>query len=111
MITIMKTKYIKSLLLGLAMIFTLPVLAQNNVVQGTVVDETGEPVIGATIRVEGTKTATITDIDGNYKVEAPAGANIIISYIGDKDIQKNGGNEAFAAAYNDLHDVAVAGYG
>lgn len=111
MITIMKTKYIKSLLLGLAMIFTLPVLAQNNVVQGTVVDETGEPVIGATIRVEGTKTATITDIDGNYKVEAPAGANIIISYIGYKDTKTKGGKVALAAAYNDLNEVVVVGYG
>ena len=50
-------KYIISLCLGLLM--ALPTLAQNKVVQGTVVDELGEPVIGATVRVEGTKTATV----------------------------------------------------
>ena len=107
----MKNKYIKSLLLGLAMICSLPILAQNKVVQGTVVDETGEPVIGATVRVEGTKTATITDIDGNYKVDAPADAKIIISFIGYKDTTTKGGRVQLAAAYNDLNEVVVVGYG
>ena len=49
-------------------------LAQNKTVTGTVVDELGEPVIGATVTVEGTKIATVTDLDGNYKIAAPAGA-------------------------------------
>ena len=49
-------------------------LAQNQTVSGTVVDELGEPVIGATVTVEGTKVATVTDLDGNYKIAAPAGA-------------------------------------
>lgn len=53
------------------MLCALPMMAQNKVVTGTVIDELGEPVIGATVRVEGTKTATVTDFDGNYKIEFP----------------------------------------
>ena len=62
--------------------FSASALAQNQTVTGTVVDELGEPVIGATVTVEGTKIATVTDLDGNYKISAPAGAKVTISYIG-----------------------------
>lgn len=107
----MNNKYIKNLFLGLAMTCALPALAQNKVVQGTVVDENGEPVIGATVRVEGTKIATVTDFDGNYKVDAPADANIVISYIGYKDTNTKGGRVALDTDYNDLDEVVVVGYG
>lgn len=107
----MNNKYIKTLFLGLAMTCVLPALAQNKVVQGTVVDENGEPVIGATVRVEGTKIATVTDFDGNYKVDAPADANIVISYIGYKDTNTKGGRVALDTDYNDLDEVVVVGYG
>ncbi|MBO5314213.1 MAG: TonB-dependent receptor [Prevotella sp.] len=107
----MNNKYIKTLFLGLAMTCALPTLAQNKVVQGTVVDENGEPVIGATVRVEGTKIATVTDFDGNYKVDAPADANIVISYIGYKDTNTKGGRVALDTDYNDLDEVVVVGYG
>lgn len=107
----MNNKYIKTLFLGLAMTCALPALAQNKVVQGTVVDENGEPVIGATVRVEGTKIATVTDFDGNYKVDAPADANIVISYIGYKDTNTKGGRVALDTDYNDLDEVVVVGYG
>ena len=65
----MKLYKIKSFFLGLALLFAIPALSQNKVVTGTIVDELGEPVIGATVRVVGTSTATITDFDGNYKLE------------------------------------------
>ena len=75
-------RYIKTLCLGLMLLFSASAMAQNKVVTGTVIDELGEPVIGATVRVEGTSIATVTDMDGNYKLEAPQNGKIVISYIG-----------------------------
>ena len=48
----------------LCLLTALPMSAQNRMVQGTVIDNTGEPVIGANIRVSGTTRGTIDDIDG-----------------------------------------------
>lgn len=58
----MKRKYIKTLAFGMALTCAVPAMAQNKVVQGTVLDDLGEPVIGATVKVAGTKTAVITDM-------------------------------------------------
>ena len=58
-------------------------VAQNTKVTGHVVDETGEPVIGASIVVKGTTIGTVTDFDGNFELEVPAdGKHLEISYIG-----------------------------
>ena len=51
-------------------------------VTGTVFDSMNEPVIGATVRVKGEQTATVTDIDGNFTLNAHAGATLVISYLG-----------------------------
>lgn len=51
-------------------------------VKGVVVDETGEPVIGATILIKGTSQGTITDFDGNFALTAPANARLVVSYVG-----------------------------
>lgn len=51
-------------------------------IKGTVVDPTGEPIIGANVIVRGTKTGSITDLDGNFTIEAPKGAVIETTYIG-----------------------------
>ncbi|MDD3724472.1 MAG: TonB-dependent receptor [Bacteroidales bacterium] len=56
-------------------------LAQTQV-RGTVVDENGDPAIGATIQVKGTMQGTITDADGNFTITAPAGSTLVISYVG-----------------------------
>ena len=53
-------------------------------VTGQVVDETGEPVIGATVTVKGTKTVAVTDFDGNFAINAPSGATLVITYLGYK---------------------------
>ena len=54
------------------------------VCKGVLVSETGEPIIGATITVPGTKIVATTDIDGNFSFTAPAGKKIHINYIGYK---------------------------
>ncbi|MDD4727291.1 MAG: TonB-dependent receptor [Dysgonamonadaceae bacterium] len=51
-------------------------------VRGVVVDNTGEPVIGATILIKGTSQGTITDFDGNFALTVPANARLVISYVG-----------------------------
>ena len=57
--------------------------AQDSTVTGKVVDENGEPVIGASIIVKGTTVGTVTDYDGNFMLEVPAdGKHLVISYIG-----------------------------
>ncbi|MBQ4023013.1 MAG: TonB-dependent receptor [Prevotella sp.] len=102
-------RYIISLCLGLLM--ALPALAQNKTQQGTVVDENGEPVIGATVKVEGTKDATVTDLDGNYKLDVPKNGKVIISYIGYKDMVTTGGRVQLEEDNSTLEEVVVVGYG
>ncbi|HAT62291.1 MAG TPA: TonB-dependent receptor [Prevotella sp.] len=72
-------------LLILALLLTGMANAQTQKVQGTVLDSSGEPVIGATIKVDGTKIGVITDIDGNFILDqVPAGAKVTVSYVGMK---------------------------
>ena len=51
-------------------------------VQGTVVDEAGEPIIGATVVVKGTSQGTVTDVDGSFTLTAPADGTLVVSYVG-----------------------------
>ena len=65
---------------------TYKVVAQaQKKVKGQVIDATGEPLIGVNISVIGGTEGTITDIDGNYAINVPAGAKLKFSYIGYKD--------------------------
>lgn len=54
----------------------------NHKVTGRVVDSAGEPLIGATIMVEGTKVGAVTDIDGNFTINTTSKAKLVISYVG-----------------------------
>ena len=56
-------------------------LAQNKIT-GTVFEDTGEPCIGATVMVQGTKHGTKTDLDGKFSIDVPAGKKLVISYVG-----------------------------
>lgn len=107
----MKRNIFKTLFLVLAMMCSLPALAQNKTVTGTVIDETGEPVIGATVRVEGTQIAAVTDLDGNYTIEVPKDGKLVVSYIGYKDMTTAGGRIQLQTDSNDLEEVVVVGYG
>jgi len=88
--------------------------AQN--VTGQLLDETGAPVIGATIMVEGTSTGTVSDIDGNFSVNANPGDVLIIKYLGYADqsitVDNSGTISLSLAPDNELLDeVVVIGYG
>ena len=61
------------------------VTQQTIKVTGQIVDQSGEPLIGATVRVKGAQTGAVTDFDGNFSIDAPANATLIVSYVGYKD--------------------------
>lgn len=56
--------------------------AQNRVVTGTVTDNNGSPIPGATVRVKGSRTGTAADVNGNFNISVPAGATLIVSGVG-----------------------------
>lgn len=84
-------------------------------VTGTVVDtHTGEPVIGANVLVKGTTNGTSTDFDGNFTMEAPAGATLVVSYIGylPMEAKATGGKMTIKIKEDtqNLDEVVVVGY-
>lgn len=88
-------------------------MAQTQV-RGTVVDDLGEPVIGATIQVEGTTQGTITDIDGNFQLSAPTGGTLIVSYVGYVTQRVPVASNIQVVLVSDLElldEVVVVGYG
>ena len=110
----MKKTHLISWCLGL-LLTLLPSLAfaQGQTVRGTVLDENGEPVIGATITIVGQKTGgVITDLDGNYELQVPNDAKIAISYIGYlTQTVKPGGVVRLVVDDKSLEEVVVVGYG
>ena len=100
-----------SLLLGLFL--SASAFAQIEV-KGHVKDATGEPIIGATVRVDGTQTATISDFDGNFALTANQGANISVSYVGFVTATVKAAPNLVITLKEDqtvLQDVVVIGYG
>ncbi|MBQ7426202.1 MAG: TonB-dependent receptor [Prevotella sp.] len=83
-------------------------------VKGHVKDATGEPIIGATVRVDGTQTATVTDFDGNFVLKANQGADITITYIGYQPQKVKAAPTVEVTLQDDaavLNEVVVIGYG
>ena len=109
----MKRRFIIILCIGLMAFFAIPVLAQNQTFKGTVVDEKGEPIIGASVMVEGQKgVGTITDLDGNYTIQADKKAKVTISYIGYvSQTVKPGDTVTLKEDSQSLEEVVVVGYG
>ena len=99
------------LLLGLFL--SVGAFAQIDV-KGHVKDATGEPIIGATVRVVGTQTATITDFDGNFVLKANQGADITISYVGYQNTTVKAAPNLEVTLKDDtqvLENIVVIGYG
>ncbi len=87
---------------------------QKQAIKGTVKDTNGEAVIGATIKVKGSTVGAVTDIDGNFTIEAPIGAELEISSIGyTKQIVKAKSNLAVTLKDDSqtLDELVVVGYG
>ena len=83
-------------------------------VKGHVKDATGEAIIGATVRVLGTQTATLTDFDGNFTVQANQGADLQVTYMGYQAATVKAAPSVVVTLQEDatvLNDVVVIGYG
>lgn len=99
----------------LMMLVSSVAFAQNNTVSGNVTDNSGEPIIGATIKVKGgaATQGTITDIDGNFSLMVAPGSTLIISYLGceTKEV-KASDNMKVVLQDNakELSEVVVTGY-
>lgn len=108
---------IKSLLFISALVMSSAAAqAQGIMVKGKVVDQHNEPVIGATVGVDKGKAKTVTDIDGNFTLQVPANAQIVVNYIGMKPATQSveGRRElnfVLQDDVNQLQDVVVVGYG
>lgn len=92
---------------------SLSAAAQSVVVKGHVQDNTGEPVVFATVSVPGTKTVTQTDANGNFKLTVPSGKEIRVTYIGYKTaVVKADGTVMITLEDNStLNEAVVIGYG
>ena len=92
-------------------------LAQQRAVTGTVTDNKGESLVGATILVKGTTTATSANADGSFQLSLPEGATtLVVSFVGSKSQEVVVGDQTtlritLAAAEQSLDDVVVIGYG
>ena len=101
--------------LFLLCLFPLGAMAQS-IVKGTVNDEAGEPVIGATVKVVGAQSGAITDFNGNFSVEAGSNATLEVSYVGyvTEKVKVGGRNNITVVLREDaqmLNDIVVVGYG
>ena len=94
----------------------IPIGMNAQTVKGTVNDVAGEPIIGATVKVQGGNDATITDLDGNFTIKAASNATLTITYVGyvSQQVQVGGRNNITITLKEDnttLNDVVVIGYG
>ncbi len=86
-------------------------------VSGQVVDHEGQPLIGATIKVKGTNTGVATDFDGNFQMNVPANATLVVSYVGYQDREvavRSRASLGLITLESDnqlLDQVVVVGYG
>ncbi len=107
----------KTMLLLLVLCVGASASAQNMTVSGTVTDNTGEPLIGATVQVQGTQNATATDIDGNFTLNKVSPTAVLnVSFIGYQtaNVQVNGQPIVNVTLQEDseiLDEVVVVGYG
>jgi TonB-linked SusC/RagA family outer membrane protein len=105
----MKKAFLVVLMLSSSLIF-----AQNNI-SGIVSDQSGNPIPGATVVVEGTTIGVVTDFDGNYQINASAGNQLTFSSLGFSSQTITVGNQTsinvvLATAVDILDEVVVSGY-
>ena len=103
----------KRLMMFLAclLLSVLATFAQNKIT-GTVFEDNGEPCIGATVMIQGTKQGTKTDLDGNFTIVVPAGKKLVISYVGmiTQTVKaQNGMKVTMESDSHTLGDVVVTG--
>jgi TonB-linked SusC/RagA family outer membrane protein len=104
---------LRALTLASGLLLTVSSFAQTNAIKGHVKDASGEPVMGATITVNG-KAVGITDMDGNFSVDAAPGANLTFTYLGMTPKTIKATSNMMITLVDDqksLNEVVVIGYG
>ncbi len=94
--------------------FCCAIYAQSQTVRGTIIDQLGEPIAGATIIEKGTENGVISDIDGNYTLRVKQGAELTISYVGYVTQEVKAHNVTNVTLVEDqelIEEVVVVGYG
>ena len=85
----MKRSLIQFLFLAVLSLCSTYALAQNVTVRGQLVDaETGEPLVGAAVMVEGTTQGSVTNVDGYFEQRVAPNATLLFKYVGYKDLKK-----------------------
>lgn len=105
--------HLRALTLAGGLFLTVSSFAQTNAIKGHVKDASGEPVMGATITVNG-KAVGITDMDGNFSVDAAPGTNLTFTYLGMTPQTVKASKEMSITLQDDsksLNEVVVIGYG
>ena len=108
-----KSLFCRLLILLAAVFFALDVSAQITV-NGHVKDDAGMEIIGASIMEKGTSNGTVTDFDGNFKLQCKDGATLVITYIGFTPLEvkaKDGLDITLKEDVAQLNEVVVVGYG
>ena len=101
---------------SVGVLLSLSLFAQNIKVHGVIKDESGEPIIGATVIQKGTTNATVTDLDGNFIFMVPSTGTLSISYLGytTKNVPVQGRQVLdieLSQSSKQLNEVVVIGYG
>jgi TonB-linked SusC/RagA family outer membrane protein len=112
-----KSKSLQKPILALFLLCSFPLgaLAQS-LISGTVKDVAGEPIIGASVVVQGSKMGVVTDLDGRFEIKAADDATLTVSFIGytTETVKVGGRNNLTVILKEDaqvLNDVVVIGYG
>lgn len=109
--------WVMSILMSLLGCFSIFANNTTKTINGQIIDQTGEPVIGASVFVQGTKLGVATDLDGNFELtKVPLGAVVRITYVGCKpESFKVGASDTYKITLKDdsesLGEVVVIGYG
>lgn len=106
-----QTRFISFLV---ALLFAVITHAQNTQISGVVVDNIGEPIIGASVQEKGTSRGTVTDLDGKFSFKGQQGTTLVISYVGYISKEVSAGQNLQITLLEDqktLDDVVVIGYG
>ena len=114
-----KNRYILPLLKSMVMILCLvtifPLFAQQRTVTGTVIDTQGDPIIGASVWVEGTTRGTVTDVDGNFTLSVAPDEMVRVSYVGYDEVVVEASSITLRVVLQEdtktPEEVVVVGYG
>ncbi|MBO4660553.1 MAG: TonB-dependent receptor [Prevotella sp.] len=106
-------KQMKRILLSFLSLMLCTIMYSQTEISGTVIDATGETIIGATVMEKGTSNGTVTDLDGNFTLKVEAGKTLVISYIGYLTQEVTAQNGMKVTLQDDalsIEEVVVTGY-